>query len=178
MAISLAKLSTERLNLAPASHSDWPLIYSMQSNPILKEEQTLEQLKSWFVEFIAPFKGEEGKWAAYVATDKQTGEGIGCFSVRIVCKHSAHAEIGYMIQLDEQGKGYASEGAMAIKEYLFTQLSMRRVSAMCNASNDASWKVMEKIGLQREGLMKQEYRINDTWHDTYIYGQVNPLFER
>ncbi|NMP17601.1 GNAT family N-acetyltransferase [Thalassotalea sp. Y01] len=176
----LTTLETDRLLIRTTCQSDWPFVYSMQSDPEqmlhIKEPQSDEQIKSWFVEFLEPFRGEEMKWSSMIGIDKTSGEPIGCFSVRMICKNSQNAELGYMISKHHKRQGYASEGAKAIKQYLFDRLNLRRVTAYCNETNTGSWKVMENIGLQREGMMRQEYRINDVWHNTLIYGEVNPNY--
>ncbi|WP_371186189.1 GNAT family N-acetyltransferase [Thalassotalea maritima] len=177
---TLTPLTTHRLSLRPVKHSDWHFVMNMQSDreqlKHIREQQNLEQIKEWFVDFARPFDGKEMTWAAMVAIDNHSHQPIGCFSIRIRCQHSANAELGYMIDRHYQGLGYACEGAKAVRDYLFNQLNVRRLTAFCNEDNIASWKVMESIGMQREGLMQQEYRINDTWHNTLIYGLVNPNF--
>lgn len=176
MTFKLVTISSERMTIRKPELQDWQFFYDMQTSVELmehvKEIPTVSEIKVIFNSITASWESKDGEWTSMIGVDKVTQEPIACFSVRIVNNHSLCAEIGYMVPVKFQNKGYATEGASAIKHHLFNELNMRRICAFCNATNISSWKVMEKIGLIREGHLKQEYRINDVWHDTYIYGLV------
>ncbi|WNC69742.1 GNAT family protein [Thalassotalea nanhaiensis] len=169
-------LFTERLELRPAQEDDRQFIIPLEQDPELmyhvKEILSDEEAEQFFNSLLAPWQAKDMEWTMLIAVDKKSKQQIGCFSFRFIHEHSLNAEIGFLISPENQNKGYASEGAMAVKEFLFNKIGMRRVCAFCNTGNTGSWKVMEAIGLQREGLMRQEYRIKDVWHDTYVYGEV------
>ncbi|KGJ87516.1 GNAT family N-acetyltransferase [Thalassotalea sp. ND16A] len=172
-------ITTARLKLRAVELDDKQFICDLEAKPELmthiKEVQSPEQQIKFFESVLKPWQATEGEWLMLIAIDKQSKRRIGCFSMRIVSTSSLCAEIGYLVSLTEQGKGYAKEGALAVKESLFKQFNMHRVCAYCNTGNVASWKVMEQIGLAREGHLKQDFRLNNVWHDTYVYGQVrNP----
>jgi RimJ/RimL family protein N-acetyltransferase len=82
----------------------------------------------------------------------------------------AEAEIGYILDADYAGKGYATEIAAALLDICFGELGLHRVTAGCYADNVASWRVMEKVGMRRE-----EHSVQDSWHaelgwvDGYTY---------
>eukprot|EP01095_Lingulamoeba_sp_RSL-Kostka_P010303 TRINITY_DN3688_c2_g1_i1.p1 TRINITY_DN3688_c2_g1~~TRINITY_DN3688_c2_g1_i1.p1 ORF type:complete len:245 (-),score=64.95 TRINITY_DN3688_c2_g1_i1:189-923(-) len=60
-------------------------------------------------------------------------------------------EIGYQYENHTWGKGYGSEAGKAVTQWTFEQMNTRRIEATCFASNIGSYKVMESIGMQREG---------------------------
>lgn len=169
-------LFTERLELRPAKAEDSQFIIDLEQDSELmlhvKEVLSDDEAEKFFQSLLQPWQAKDMEWCMLIGVDKTTQKHIGCFSLRIVSNHSLNAEIGFLISPNNQNKGYASEGAMVIKEFLFAEIGMRRVSAFCNVGNIGSWKVMEAIGMQREGLMRQEYRIHDVWHDTYVYGEI------
>jgi [ribosomal protein S5]-alanine N-acetyltransferase len=68
------------------------------------------------------------------------------------------AELGYWIGLPFWGNGYATEAAHAVLRYGFEQLKFNRIFAAHFAGNDASGKVLQKIGMQYEGRMRQAIR--------------------
>lgn len=78
-------------------------------------------------------------------------------------------EIGWFIHPDHWGKGYATEAARALLDFAFKQVGVHRVVAFCNANNAASARVMEKLGMQRDGLLREALWWNDTWCDEYLY---------
>ena len=65
------------------------------------------------------------------------------------------AEIGYIIAPEFTGRGYASEAVAELVRICFEELGVRRVVAACFADNTASWRVMEKVGMRREGRSRQ-----------------------
>ena len=60
------------------------------------------------------------------------------------------AEIGWVVAPDHQGQGYATEAARAALQICFDDLGLRRVTAGCFVENEASWRIMEKLGMRRE----------------------------
>ena len=64
-------------------------------------------------------------------------------------------ELGYWIAKDDWNRGYATEAARAVVRYAFDELGLRRVHAGHLVRNPASGRVMEKIGMRREGVWRQ-----------------------
>jgi RimJ/RimL family protein N-acetyltransferase len=84
-------------------------------------------------------------------------------------------ELGYILSPAYQRQGYASEAVGALLNYAFSTVNIHRVVAHCNPQNLASWKLLEKLGFQREGLLRQNifFRLDDAgepvWTDSYVY---------
>lgn len=82
------------------------------------------------------------------------------------------AELGYVLRADAWAQGYAAEAGRAMVAFGFDKLSLHRIFAECHASNIASARVMEKIGLRREGLLRQHVLIKGEWWDVVVCGIV------
>ncbi len=84
-------------------------------------------------------------------------------------------ELGYVFNRQYHGYGYASESAGALLDYAFREKNARRVVASCNPENSASWKLLERLHMRREGHeQKNIYFKIDTegkplWQDSYHY---------
>lgn len=84
-------------------------------------------------------------------------------------------EFRYVFNKKYQGKGYATESAITLLDYAFSNLGVRRITATCNPKNDASWKLLERLNLRREGLLLQNIYFEKNsegepiWLDTYLY---------
>ncbi len=84
-------------------------------------------------------------------------------------------ELGYIFNPRYQNKGYATESATALIRYGFDHWGIHRVIAHCNPENIASWKVLEKIGMRREGHFRSNifFKTNGdgspVWVDTCEY---------
>lgn len=78
------------------------------------------------------------------------GRHIGGVSVYINQDCPNESELGWMLLKEYHGKGYATEAALGLKEFAFETLGLNKIYAHCDARNDASRRVMEKIGMNLE----------------------------
>lgn len=86
-------------------------------------------------------------------------------------------EIGWAVNNNDWGKGFASEAAQQVLEYAFRNLNAHRVVAFCHAENTASVKVMKKIGMKQEGHLRQTRWFNNCWADEFVYAILESDFE-
>lgn len=68
--------------------------------------------------------------------------------------------IGYIFNPDYYGQGYATEACQRILKYGFEELGARRVIALCNPENIASWRLLERLSMRREGTFMKEVFFN------------------
>lgn len=84
-------------------------------------------------------------------------------------------EMGFVFNARYLHRGYATEAARALLRVAFAERRMHRVIALCNPENTPSWRLMERLGMRREGhLRKNIYFRRDAsgeplWQDTYEY---------
>ena len=93
-----------------------------------------------------------GPWAA---VESATGRLIGHLGLRHLPELGGETEILYLLDSAVWGRGYATEGAAAARDYAFGALDLARLIALALPENAASLRVMEKIGMRREaGLIE------------------------
>ena len=78
-------------------------------------------------------------------------------------------EIGWTVDWRYWGRGYATEGARAMLGFAFETLRVHRVVAFCNANNRASQRVMQKLGMQEDGHLRETLWWNGSWTDELLY---------
>lgn len=84
-------------------------------------------------------------------------------------------EIGYVFNRQFHGKGFASEAVRRLMEELFFKRDAHRIIAHCNVENEASWKLLERIGMRREAkrvknmFFKRDVNNKPIWFDSYQY---------
>jgi [ribosomal protein S5]-alanine N-acetyltransferase len=84
-------------------------------------------------------------------------------------------ELGYVFNPNYYHKGYATEACLRMMGYGFKELGAHRIVARCNTKNTASWRLLERLGMRREGHFKKPaYFKTDSegrpiWHDAYHY---------
>lgn len=69
------------------------------------------------------------------------------------------AELGWALHPDQAGQGYATEAVRELIRICFEDLGLRRVTANCFADNEASWRLMERVGMRRE-----QYAVAESLH--------------
>lgn len=89
-------------------------------------------------------------------------------------------ELGYVFHRAYWGKGYAYESTQALIEQAFRQ-GTHRIYAECDPLNTASWKLLERLGFEREAFFKKNVfsRKNENgmpiWKDTYVYAMLKEM---
>ncbi|MBI4534134.1 MAG: GNAT family N-acetyltransferase [Candidatus Melainabacteria bacterium] len=84
-----------------------------------------------------------------------------------------HAAMGYCFSKDIWGQGYATEAAGALIRFGFEQLGLHKIFATCDVENKGSARVLEKIGMKREGHLLEDVKIKGRWRDSYLYAVTN-----
>jgi len=129
------------------------------------------------------------QWAAYDGRGRHRvvavvdGEAVGQASVWAVdgmgqTGHEAEFEgregqLAYLVRPDYAGRGLASVLTRDALTNAFGRLGLRRVQAGCFANNTASWKVMEKLGMRREGHLRENAWIKGEWVDSLIFAMLD-----
>ncbi|KAB2460263.1 GNAT family N-acetyltransferase [Bacillus sp. CH126_4D] len=78
-------------------------------------------------------------------------------------------EIGWVFNPKYFNKGYASEAAQATLKYGFKEMKLHRIIATCQPQNTPSYRLMEKIGMRREGYFRKCIPHGNEWWDEYYY---------
>jgi len=109
-------------------------------------------------------------WTIVRKNDKQL---IGM--LEIVNVDQTGIQLGYVLARPFWGKGYMTEALLVIIDWAFNQNDIYRVWAICDIDNIASTKVMEKTGMQKEGILRRWViipKLGDKPRDCYCYSIV------
>ena len=112
---------------------------------------------------------EAGELAVYAVTLADSGELIGAISLQVDGEFR-RANLGYWIGRPYWNRGYCTEAARALADFGFDTLQLNRVHASHLARNPASGRVMAKIGMRREGVLREHTRKWDRYEDLVICG--------
>lgn len=113
-------------------------------------------------------------FSAFARTD---GAFVGSGLIEIDADSRASAEIGYMLCREVWGRGYASELARALVAHGLRDLGLHRVWGKCDARNLASARVLEKCGMQREGLLREHVWLDGQWRSSLVFGILRQEWE-
>lgn len=165
-------METERLIIRNFSPDDWQDLYEyLSQEEVVRYEPydvyTEEDSKQEAVRRA----NDDSFWAVCL---KDRGKLIG--NIYLFKQDFDAWELGYVFNMKYHSKGYAMEAAEALVDDVFKNKNARRVTAMCNPLNTPSWKLLERLGMRREGHLRQNiYFKKDNlgqpiWADTYEYG--------
>ncbi len=172
------ELHTPRLLLRPFRLTDAPAVKELAGDKeiaaatiYIPHPYTMADAEKWLNSHEEDLIKQTAQHYAIVGKD---GKLMGAITLKTNLPHS-HAEIGYWIGKNYWGQQYATEAAGAIKEYGFRHLKLNRLYAYCFKSNPASARILEKIGMELEGIMKQHDYKWGKFEDLCIYGCLNTL---
>jgi RimJ/RimL family protein N-acetyltransferase len=178
-------IATERLILRDFVQDDWPAVLAYQSDPrylahyrIHWEERTEQDVREFVQMFIGHQQAEPRVKFQLAITLREDGRLIGNCGVRKKHAGAHEADMGYELAPDYWGRGYATEAARAMLAFAFDDLKLHRVSADCIAENVASAHVLEKLGMQQEGRLRENEWFKGRWWDTLLYAILEQEWRR
>ncbi|MBN1171809.1 MAG: GNAT family N-acetyltransferase [Micromonosporaceae bacterium] len=97
---------------------------------------------------------------------------IGLIELRNICERTRRADLGYVLSPAWRGRGYASEAATALLRFGF-DLGLRKIVATCDPCNTAAADVLERIGMTREGYLRDHVQVRGQWRDRLLYAALS-----
>ena len=171
----MIELETENLIVRNHLESDWNDLYDYLSMDEVYEFEPGQPIAK--VTAIELAKQRAGGNDFFAAVLKATGRMIGhMYFHQTEPEEFLTWELGYIFNPAYHNKGYCTEASAALLSFGFERLGAHKVVAFCDPRNTASWKVLEKLGMEKEGHFKQKafFRRDDNgeplWHDCLAYG--------
>jgi len=173
---NLMELQTHRLLIREFAPGDENDVHEYASDPEVVRfmawgPNTLEQTREFHAKKLAPHPDPriEYELAIVLKAERKLIGGVG---MRI--KNAAHREgdIGYVLNRRYWNRGIMTEAAGAMLELGFGELGLHRIYATCDALNAASARVMQKLGMQYEGRLRQNIFERGRWRDTLLYAML------
>ncbi|AWB94358.1 N-acetyltransferase [Agromyces badenianii] len=177
-------ISTERLVLRPLEASDAPDVFEYQRIPeVLRylpwpERDRAQGYAHTATRAAGRVLAADGDFFVLAVTllgTPSTGNGasdrvIGDMMVRVSSLAHAQLELGWVVHPDFQGRGYAREAGLAVRDFVFETLDPHRVQAFLDARNGSSAALCERLGMRREATILEEQYNDGEWQDTAVYG--------
>jgi len=168
-------LRTQRLTLRPFRESDLPAFAAYRSDPDVARYQSWTapyspaRAAAFWDEMQHAQAGKPGTWFQ-LAVERQAQAGIiGDCVFQVLAEDDRQALIGFTFSREFQRQGYASEAVRRLLEYLFDDLRLHRVSAICDVENGPSYRLLERVGMRREGHFIENIWFKGAWGSEYMY---------
>lgn len=97
-------------------------------------------------------------------------DSVGTVGFNAIDDRFGHAEVGFWITPERRGHGYATDATALLVGYGFDHLALHKVYAHVYDFNDASKRVLEKVGFVEEGVHREEAFVDGAYRDVHRYG--------
>lgn len=169
---NLPTLRTKRLLLRKVTLADAPAIHAYASDSEVTRylhwypNPTLVYTEQRVATLVSQYEsGDQPLWGIERIRDQQL---IGAVDLRLRDASHGRGVIGYILKRKAWGHGYVTEAVNAVIDRGF-QLGLNRIQATCDTRNLASARVLEKVGMRLEGIMRQEAFEKGAYRDTKLY---------
>lgn len=167
-------LSTERLTLRPFQPEDAAAVRLMAGHPeiaattlTIPHPYSIEAAQAWIAKHYDWWV--QGKAYTFAIVVSENSTLVGCIDLNVNQNHG-RAELGYWVGHEYWNQGIASEAAQAIIQFGLFGLGLNKITASHLFFNPSSGKVMQKVGMKKEGILRQQIFKSGKFHDSVVYG--------
>lgn len=167
-------LETRRLRLRWFVETDLPVLVNLAGRREIADTMisvpypyTEVYAREWLASArLAEDRGE----AFHLAVCERGGDRlVGAIELRAIDREHRQAELSFWIGVEYWGLGYATEAAGRVIRYGFVQLEVNRIYAHHMLRNPASGVVLAKLGMRREGILRQRVRKWGVYEDVALW---------
>lgn len=166
-------IQAKRLILRPLRPDDAPALSRLAGRREIADTTisvphpySVEQARQWIAnntELLA-----QGRFYVFAMEARRESALVGTIGLREVDREHSQAELGFWVAVEQWGQGYASEAAQGVLAFGFKQLGLNRIYAHHMVRNPASGRVLSRIGMKQEGLLRQRVRKWGVFEDVVL----------
>ena len=176
-------IQTRRLVIREYTAADAPAVFENVKDKSYWQYHGAEPPSPAQVESLITWTVQEQKIAPRInyflaATRKDTGALIGEAVLKLVHIPRRQGEVGFGVAPASWKQGFGTEIAMAMLDAAMNHFRLRRVAAQCTPENKASIRIMQKLGMAREGMFRDLYFARGKWWSTVFYSILEPEYEK
>lgn len=131
------------------------------------DSRTREQAETMLDGILERAK-DEPRTEYYLAIEPSSG-GPAVGAIRIALSGVRAAKLGYMVDADHWGRGYATDAVHTMINYAWDVLDLHRITAAVGPDNAASLAVVKRVGMTYEGRLRDHVFTNGDWRDSLLY---------
>ena len=170
-------LETERLRLRPFLAEDAEAVQQLAGAREIADTAlgiphpySLEAVKAWIAG--QAFSFQQSTLLHFAIELQDTGELIGAIELAQIDPESAQAELRFWVGKPWWGHGYAGEAGREIIRYGFESLALNRIYAQFLSRNPRSGRLLRRLRMKKEGVLRQRARKWDAFEDVILYAIV------
>ena len=113
--------------------------------------------------------GAEDQGLSLAVTRNEDDTLLGEVILRMVDFSGRGAELGFIFHPDHHGRGYAAEAARGLLDLAFGTLDLHRVIGRCDARNETSARLMQRLGMCQEAHFRSSEMVKGEWCDELVF---------
>ncbi len=170
---------TERLILREYAMDDWQSVHVYASDADLVKfmewgPNSEDDTKGYIQNMIMTQRQNPREVYEFAITLKQDGSLIGGCGLHL--EGHSQATLGYCLNRQLWEHGFATEAAYALCQHGFRKIHLHRIFATCRPDNTASARVMEKLGMKKEGVLREHFYAKGKWQSSFLYSILTNEF--
>lgn len=169
----LPRIETKRLLIRKLEPTDLQDVFECSSDPEISKytlwdaHKTINDSKDFLTKCIKQYSLGQAPVFGIVLKEEQ--KLIGTIGFGSIDFESNRAEFGYALHVGYWKQNITSEASLAILQFGFRILELERIFATCFTDNVASYRVMEKVGMTYEGILRSYHSKNGQRVDVRLY---------
>ena len=168
------QLETDHLILREFAAEDWQDLNAYTSDPQVVQYMSFgpttgEQARAYIEGCLTRAQEQPRRVFELALVVRAEQRVIGNATLELDRGDPCNASFAYVLNRHYWGHGYATEAMRALFDFGFDQLKLHRLADACDTRNLASARVMEKLGLRREGHLRETFWKDGDWRDEYLY---------
>jgi ribosomal-protein-serine acetyltransferase len=136
--------------------------------PWVDYTESLEDVRRFIQRTLNQYEANQGPQAA-ILIDGQIAGSVGCHPIDW---SNRNCSLGYWLEAERQGQGVITRCCASMIDYLFHEIGLHRVVIQCGTGNTKSCAIPERLGFQREGVLRQAEWVNDRWVDLVVWAML------
>jgi ribosomal-protein-alanine N-acetyltransferase len=170
----------ERLQLVPAEPSHAQVWWRWRQEESTRRHNPLDDISALELASRLTLMGgdlRDTSYAEYRWMVLLDAVAVGTISLSRPSWRMGYGEIGYMLSEAFHGRGLGTAAVGLFIDKVFRESKLVRLTATISTENVPSWRLIERLGFVREGMMRQHYVIQDRRVDEYLYGLLRAEWE-
>lgn len=172
---------TYRLTIRDFSESDLQIVHDLVQEPeVYKYQHWGPNTKEDTTNFIKMCVGQQSEVPRrsfeMAITMTETKELLGAIGIRV--RSYNKSDIGYWVRKDMWGEGIATEATHGLLKFGFNNLGLNKISATASPENLGSVRVLEKVGMKKEGYLKDDMLVRGEYRDSLLMAILEKEFRQ
>ncbi|MFS1512628.1 GNAT family N-acetyltransferase [Chengkuizengella sp. SCS-71B] len=179
---NIPSIETDRMLLRKMRLEDAMDMFEYASDPEMTKytswdtHKTIEDSKQFIQMTLQKYENKE--MSTWGIEHKQNQKLIGGCGFVYWNPNHRRTEIGYSLSRAYWNQGLITEASQALINFAFKKMKVNRVEARCNVENVGSERVMQKIGMTYEGILREQIYIKENYEDVKMYSLLKKEYEK